>query len=169
MKIYTQKSKLFATRRSFLRHTAMVLSVWGVTALLPSCGLVHSSDNGDLDGFWHLIQVDSIASAERKSVPYREEQVYWSFQGKLMQTQQLIRPNEIQYIYRFEREGACLTVKEPYRYDRLEGDHKIPADSLHLLRPFGINALSTDFNIRKLKKNKMILNDDLLELHFEKY
>ena len=47
-----------------------------------SCEL-ETSNNGDLDGMWHLVRVDTLSTS---GVKYMEDdKIYWLFQFKLLQ------------------------------------------------------------------------------------
>ena len=68
------------TIMKYLLSTILVLFciLWG----LSSCELEHS-DNGKLDGFWHLTEVETLAT--KSHTEKREELVFWAVQGRLMQ------------------------------------------------------------------------------------
>lgn len=136
--------------------------------LLSSCDL-HTSDNGDLDGFWYLTQVDSIHNGVK--VGYREERIFWSFTGALMVTQPMPRSENAkkEYVYHFEVKDNHLCIKDAYRSDRVVGDEPITEERLDELKPFGINKLQEKFLIEELNGKAMQLKSEVLRLHFEKY
>ena len=47
-----------------MKYVCFLLMLMLCSALLNSCE-VDSSDNGDLDGFWHLESVDTLATGGR--------------------------------------------------------------------------------------------------------
>ena len=42
--------------------------------LLTSCEL-ETSDNGDFDGFWHLVSVDTLANAQHQDLS--QKRIFW--------------------------------------------------------------------------------------------
>lgn len=135
-----------------------------LAVLCALCASCESPNCGELTGFWQLARVDSLTN--EKSIDYREVQMFWSFEGKLMQTRQV--GHDI-YIYRFEHSGETLHVAEPYLYDRENGDKAVTEADLWELAPAGINQLEETFNIETLNRKKMCLSNATLRLHFEKY
>lgn len=134
--------------------------------LLSSCN-IHTSDNGDLDGQWYLVQVDSLQNGVQ--VPFREKRVFWAITGSLMFTQAMPRDPKKEYVYKFEREGNTLCIGDAYRSDRVKGDEPITEDRLDELKPYGINALREVFAIQTLNSDDLVLQGNILRLHFEKY
>ena len=51
------------------------------SVLLNSCE-IESSDNGSLDGFWHLESIDTLATGGRSD--YSKQRVFWGVQYKLL-------------------------------------------------------------------------------------
>ena len=43
---------------------------------------IETSDNGDLDGYWHLEQVDTLATGGKLNLS--KERVFWGVQHKLI-------------------------------------------------------------------------------------
>ena len=149
------------------RLTRYCLMGFVAALLLCSCEM-EASHNGDLDGFWLLTQVDTLSN--QHSHPCREELRFWSFQGNLMSTQQLLVVAESTcYFYRFNHEGKRLLVTEPHEYNRMEGNLPIGDDRLSELAPFGINHSEESFAVEKLNRKHMQLTSETLRLHFEKY
>lgn len=134
------------------------------TVILSSCD-VHSSDNGDLDNMWYLVQVDTLSNG--RSVDYRSQKVFWSFQGSLMQTN--CANDDEKYMYKFEKSNQIIKVSSPFHYDRINGDEMITEETLDVIRPFGINSLNETFSIESLNNKKMVLKNDNLCLTFEQY
>lgn len=127
------------------------------------------SNNGDLDGMWYMTQIDSISSGE--TFKMRDTGISWSFQGKLMQIGNH-RSNSYwnnPIMCYFSVKGNQLEVHDPFIYDRMKGDKEITADSIHMLKPFGINNIPENFMIEKLSSSKLQINDDIIRISFEKY
>lgn len=137
-----------------------------ITALaiyaLSSCS-IETSDNGDLDGFWHLTRVDTLSSGGVCDLSGKL--VYWSIQMNLLNVTDYDVSN-YGYLLRFKDENSTLRVYDPYTHDRSNGDVKVenPAS----LAPFGINALDETFTIENLSGSRMTLATEELRLSFKK-
>lgn len=133
--------------------------------LLSSCETT-SSENGELDNMWYLTTVDSLSNG--KTVDYRPKRIFWSFQGTLMQTNCVDSMNQF-YMYRFEKKDGQLIVKSPFKYDRVTDDCMITEETLDIIRLYGVNSLTDTFKIEAIGNSRMVLKDNRLRLHFEKY
>ena len=79
---------------------------------MASCE-INSSDNGDLDNWWYLRQVENINENDNVNVEdYVAKKVFWGYIGKLMQTQ---GDGAGTYLYRFEHKGNTLRVYSPHK------------------------------------------------------
>lgn len=137
--------------------------------LLVALSACESSDNGDLDGMWHITRIDSIGNGT--SADIRKELKFWSFQDKLMQLFYYERDWEYKEILmtRFENSEGKMILSTPFIYNRLDGDIFLSADSFYLLQPYGINSMPDTFEVEHLDRKKMQLSDDVVRLYFEKY
>ena len=72
---------------------------------------------GDLAGMWHCVYIEKGAA----SVELKDQKVYWSFQGNLLLLEDKAG-NHSRILYHFTKNGNTLELKEPYRYDRENGD-----------------------------------------------
>ena len=136
-----------------------------VGRLLTACDTT-SSDNGELDGMWYLTKVDTLSNGH--SVDYRSNRVFWSFQGTLAQFTYGDGENHY-YMSRFDHNASRLKLSGLFFYNRSEGDRILDSETLDEVRPFGINNLNEDYMVKSLDEDKMILQDEELCLHFEKY
>ncbi|MBO7051992.1 MAG: lipocalin-like domain-containing protein [Prevotella sp.] len=100
-----------------IKYTNILLAITGIIALV-SCE-IHSSDNGNLDNWWYLRQVENINGNDNLNPnlnpnveDYVDKKVFWGFIGKLMQTQ---GGGAGTYLYRFEQSGGKLRVYEPHK------------------------------------------------------
>ena len=143
------------------QHIGIVLLVV-CTWLVSSCEL-ETSGNGDLDGMWHLVRVDTLSTSGVKQMD--GEKIYWSFQYKLLQVDDKTGARN-SALLRFEHAGGTLRLHTPYVYDRTNGDS--PLTDVSLIAPFGINALENNFTVERLNGSKMIINDNYLRLYFKK-
>jgi len=135
-----------------------------LAAVMPfvSCEL-ETSDNGDLDGFWHLVQADTLATSGVRDM--RKERIYWSFQCDLLKVDDKTGNNK-SILLRFDHSGGKMTLSEPYIYDRSSGDIKL--EDAELLRPFGINDMTETFDMIHLSGSHMIMESPVLRLSFKK-
>lgn len=142
-----------------------LLSAIILSAVLAACSL-HSSDNGRLDGYWSLRQVDTLSSGT--SVDYSGQRVFWAFQADLMQSEDM--HTGMKFVYRFGHANDTVAVTEPYLSDRTEGDVKVTEDNMFTdINRHGINSLRDSFFVERLTGDRMVLRDKMLRLHFEKY
>lgn len=133
--------------------------------MLWSCGKfeLETSDNGKLDGNWHLVAVDTLATGISSDMS--NDYVFWSVQGKLLQ---VVNSDNIglMYIFRFEYKDNKLTLYDARRNWREEYDPVV--EDASILTQFGINSLNEEFNIETLKSRHMVLKNNTLRLHFKK-
>ena len=120
-----------------MRKWFIMLSVLSLFFLV-GCEL-ETTDNGDLDGYWHLERVDSLSS--QRSVDYGQARIFWSIQFKLLQLS--------------------------YMFDRADGDTLVT--DVEVLRRYGVNALQENMKVVSLQSDRMVLESPVLRLHFKKY
>ena len=130
-------------------------ALWG----LSSCDLEHSN-NGKLDGFWHLTEVETLAT--NSHADKRQELVFWAVQGRLMQ---LMRNGTSIYM-RFKHENNTFQVYEPRQNDRMTGDSLIT--DVSQLEVYGITGLDEKFTIEALSASRLVLKGPSLRLYFRK-
>ena len=134
--------------------------------LFVSCEL-ETSGNKQLDGYWQMSQVDTLATGGITDT--RDSLIYWGIQGKLLQ----IRFSENgKYLgegllFRFERGAYTLNLSSPIRHHLYETDE--PIDDVEILKPYGIYDLEEVFSIEELNDDNMVLFNDELRLHFRRY
>ena len=137
--------------------------------LLTSCEL-ETSDNGDFDGFWHLVSVDTLANAQHQDLS--QKRIFWAVQLHLIQLRGADRKDEggngREYYEQFKLEQSQLTLSNPHEKDREAGDPVITEGRLGEIRPYGINALTEHFDVLRLNKDEMILKSSTLQLQFRK-
>ncbi len=133
--------------------------------LVSACTLEHIS-NGDLDGFWHFEQIDTLATGH--SLDLSDQTLFWGFQAKLMHTQ----GSTNSFYFRFSHEGSILILYDPYLdhgHQDKEGGGDIPVDDPTLLHPYGIQALVDTFHVDRLTSDKMTLSTAQHRLYFTKF
>lgn len=134
-----------------------------VLAVFCSCEL-ETSGNGNLDGMWRLVSVDTLATDGSKDMDGTK--LYWSFQNNLLQfDDKNMEYNSI--LFRFEHKDGTLRLYNPYIYDRDNGDK--PVDDVGLLAPFGVNMFEENCEIELLNGSRMTLKTSVLRLCFKKF
>ncbi|GAB6976458.1 lipocalin-like domain-containing protein [Prevotella falsenii] len=129
---------------------------------LSACTLEgDGTEAGDLAGMWHCVYIEKGA----QSAELRDKKVYWSFQGKLLLLEDKTG-NHSRILYHFNKNGNTLELKEPYRYDRENGDELLTEPSL--LAFYGIDDMAVTFTIQQ-SENTMALVSDKVTLHFKKF
>ena len=136
-----------------------------LSGLLIACDTI-SSDNGELDGMWYLTKVDTLSNGH--SADYRSQKIFWSFQGTLAQFNCSDASGQF-YMSYFSCTGSNLKLQDVFYYDRINGDRVIDTNTLYEVQRFGINNLNEDYAIKSMDNSNMILQNDELCLHFEKY
>ena len=140
------------------------LTLWSFIVLLCFSTCTLESDSkaaGDLAGMWHCVYIDKGAA----SVELKDQKVYWSFQGKLLLLEDKTGAHSW-ILYHFNKKGNTLELREPYRYDRENGDEPLTEPSL--LAFYGIDDMAVTFTIRQ-SENTMALVSNKVTLHFKKF
>lgn len=143
-----------------------LIFVLTICMALVACD-IETSGNGDLDGFWQLRQVDTLATEGTKDM--RQSMIYWAVQNRLIEVRLLENEesNGTGYLFHFDRTDDQLNLSVPYLHLRDEPDEEVI--DLEVMRPFGFDALQQSFAIKCLDNDKMILETQYLRLHFRKY
>lgn len=128
-----------------------------------SCDL-ETSDNGDLDGYWLLERVDTIATGGM--LRCRDNLLFWNFQSRMMQLTQG-GTGEDPLSFQFQRLGNELTLDNPCVFNRQNGD--TPITDVEVLQPYGVNAMTEKFAVSRLTADRMELESGMLHLYFRKY
>lgn len=150
-----------------------LLATLATTLLLASCN-VEASDNGLLDGFWHLEQVDTLATGG--TTDYSSGYVFWGVQKDLIYIKDSSNGSVGAYYLRFSHTQDSLHITKIY----LDHGHEdnpnheqggdIPVEAIDRnLRFFGLNALPEHFKKEAINGNRMILSTKKLRLKFKKF
>lgn len=139
----------------------IILSFIIFAITLASCTL-ETSNNGDLDGFWHLTSIDTLATG--RTADYSEKQVFWMFQGKLYKMREY--ESGIAVVGHFRVEGDSLLITDVYKDDRMVDDPSIT--NIAELKIYGVNAIGEHFSITRLSSSRMTLQSRVLKLSFKK-
>lgn len=150
-----------------------LLATLATTLMLASCN-VEASDNGPLDGFWHLEQVDTLATGG--TTDYSSGYVFWGVQKDLIYIKDSSNSSVGAYYLRFNQTQDSLHITKIY----LDHGHEdnpnheqggdIPVEAIDRnLRFFGLNALPEHFKKEAINGNRMILSTEKLRLKFKKF
>lgn len=146
----------------------IVTAFIGIAVSLASCTM-ESSDNGKLDGFWHLEQVDTLATGGKADLS--DKRIFWGVQHKLIS----IKDYDAESFYmRFQQTGDSLILSSPYinhwHQDYGDDGGDIPMKELSdNLRRCGINNLEEHFCKERLTGSDMTLRTKELRLIFKKF
>lgn len=135
--------------------------------LLVSCEL-ETSDNGDLDGFWHLTTVDTLANGVQTDMV--SQNIFWSFQKDLLQLRgSTDSEKELQEFYlRFLIKDEQLLLSDIHLRDREKDDPQVDETTMPLIYIYGIRQLQETFKVLKLDNKEMIIQNNTLRLRFTK-
>jgi len=128
-------------------------------ACIGSCTL-DTSDNGDLDGNWQLMSIDSIENGNTADM--KDYQIFYAVQFKLINVKAYNYSSSGNYYFHFEQTKDSLIM------NATQGDNGTEY-KIDDLRKFGLNSENEKFSIITLTGDKMILESSLLKLYFRKF
>lgn len=145
-----------------MRRTYYIFILLLQGLLFTSCEF-ETSDNGKLDGYWQLAQIDTLQGGSADVTASRQ---FWSVQMHLLQVEDhhYLLPA---YLFRFEHRGDSLRLYNPYQVDRAGADK--PITDASLLRPYAIQRLEQRYLIEQLNDDRLVLRSDSLRLFFNRY
>lgn len=141
------------------RSLIYILSVALSLLVFQSCDL-ETSDNGNLDGNWQLMQIDTLATGGRNDV--KDQQLFYAVQVRLLCLNAYHANAESNLYFHFEHTSDSLKLKSASN----DGKAMYPVG---LLRPYGINKEEESFKVMLLNSDKMQLRSDSLLLTFRKF
>ncbi len=122
------------------------------------------SRNGDLDGFWQLHRMDTLATGG--SADMRLSGIYWAVQGHLLELTN-VKGSAINVLFRFRKEPSSLTIYNPVCDNRALSDSIVT--TVEPLLPYGILHLEEVFQIQSFSSEEMVLVNDLYRFSLRKY
>lgn len=145
--------------------------IFGIVFGMSSCEM-ETSDNGDLDGFWHLESVDTLSTGG--SCDLSEKRVFWGVQHKLISITHYELLGSRGYYARFEQTGDSLILSSFYKnhwhQDKGTDGGDIPMTEMNdTLRNCGINHLEEHYHKEVLTSSKMVLSTKEYRLRFKKF
>ena len=153
-----------------MKKTIISLALAAVPLLtamsLHSCGLVDfdHSKNGQLDGYWHLVSVDSLSNGTTTDLS--QQRYYWAVQGTLLQLYSPDWQGGQHFVSQFTHQNSTFTVLEIRVDSRYEGDPVV--EDIDRVRPFGINNVTETFQVDDLSGRSLTLSTSALRLRFKK-
>ena len=155
------------TKKYKIVHAMMGAFVAISMFAFSSCEL-ESSDNGKLDGFWHLESIDSLENG--KTVDMSKLHVFWGIEYKLIAATQYDNNTERMF-FRFEQTSDSLKITQAFiNHGHQDNGGDIPLTEVtNDLRYYGINNLPEGFAKEALSGSKMILRSKTLRLKFKKF
>lgn len=137
---------------------------------LSSCTL-ETSSNGNLDGYWHLESIDTLATGHTGD--YSNRRFFWGIEHRLISVSDIDREGRTGYYFRFEQTGDSLFLGKVYKnnwhQDNGENGGDIPVDDVEVLRYYGVNELEEHFAKEALSGSKMVLRSKTLRLKFRRF
>ncbi len=141
----------------FLSIVLIFLSLF----LVSSCDL-EMSNNESLDGYWQLVQIDTLDGG---SQDMEKSRIYWSVQLNLLQFNKI--GENVDYLMRFDYNDVNLRLYDPYLSARNSGDK--PVTDIEELKPYGVNSLDENFLVETLNSGNLVLISSMLRLYFNRY
>lgn len=148
--------------RTMSTSLGRLLSLFLISTFLYSCE-VETHSNGNIDGNWHLLQVDTLATGGVCNMA--DNRIFWAFQAGLLQLSDNDRPDTV-FIMRFTKDDNKLSVTLPRINDREQGDPI--AEITPTLTHLGVNQTGEHYTIQQLNSTRMTLLSDMLRLSFKK-
>jgi len=135
------------------------------TLLLAACD-IETSGNGNLDGYWHAVSADTLATQGRADLS--QKRLFWAIQNHLvvMTDYDNQAPNLVAHFSYDDKHGS-LTIYDFHYYDRMNGDPDI-TDSTQLYMWY-IDSDSTTLTVEHLSQNSLTLATKDFRVKFEKF
>ena len=141
-----------------------LLYIFTMLLMLAACD-IHTSNNGDLDGYWQLRSVDTLSSG--MSCDMRDSMLFWSFQGNLLHVRDNKEEKLAKVFMRFTLSDKVMTLTNPII--DLRGSSDLVLTDTTFLRHYGIHDMPETLKVVTLNSSTMILENRVLRLNFRKY
>ena len=145
-----------------------IMMIVAVLTMLTACEL-HTSDNGDLDGFWQLTQMDTLET--NRSGDVRSLKIFWAVQGDMLEMRDLHDTDASlcheKVNFRFLLEDGKLRLSEPIASDRPISDSIIA--NPETVAFYGLSSLEQVLDVVRLESDRMTLQTELYRMYFRKY
>lgn len=130
--------------------------------LLTACTF-ETSGGDDLDGFWHLTSIDTLATGTTADLS--QKRIFWSVGAGLIDFRDSDNPADA-LMSHFSHVGDSLFLHTPYHWDRTNQDPIL--EDTTLLRAYGISQWKQHFLIEQLTSSRMKLQSSGTRLNFKK-
>lgn len=154
-------------KTSIMRHISRATTMTAVIMLLTAVSLsscdIETSDNGDLDGMWHLRAVDTIATGG--TCDMTDNSIYWNVQTDLM----VLEDKSDVYddiVVRFTLANDTLRLYSPQLFYKADSGE---LDDIDKLKPYGLDSEDQSFAVERLDGSRMTLASETLRLYFKKF
>ena len=141
-----------------------LLYIFTALLMLAACD-IHTSNNGDLDGYWQLRSVDTLSTGG--TCDMRDSLIFWSFQDKLMHMRDNYHERIRKVFMRFNITGNVMTLTDPI-IDLRDSSDIVLTDTT-LLWHYGIHDVPETLKVVNLNSSTMILENRVLRLNLRKY
>ena len=153
-----------------VKYTVLSLLIVVSSSLSCLCSCeIETHSNGRLDGFWKLNSIDTLSTD--RTADTSSSRIFWAVQANLLKTIDYDSGNTA-LLMRFNHNRDSLTLHSPVIDKKSITDVEIadkPLEDPSLLFPYGIQSLNEQFKVLLLNQDKMILESDVLRLHFVKF
>ena len=141
-----------------------LLYIFTMLLMLAACD-IHTSNNGNLDGYWQLRSVDTLSSG--MSCDMRDSMLFWSFQGNLLHVRDNKEEKLDKVFMRFTLSDKVMTLTNPI-IDLRDSSDLVLTDTTFLCH-YGIHDMPETLKVVTLNSSTMILENRVLRLNFRKY
>ena len=141
-----------------------LLYIFTMLLMLAACD-IHTSNNGDLDGYWQLRSVDTLSSG--MSCDMRDSMLFWSFQGNLLHVRDNKEEKLDKVFMRFTLSDKVMNLTNPI-IDLRDSSDLVLTDTT-FPRHYGIHDMPETLKVVTLNSSTMILENRVLRLNFRKY
>ena len=131
--------------------------------MIAACD-IHTSDNGNLDGFWQLKSVDTLSTGG--TCDMRDSMRFLGVQANLLYFRYKNEKTG-NVLLRFNHTDKIIILSDPI-IDMRDSSDLILTDTT-LLYHYGIHDVPETLKVVTLNKSTMILENRLLRLHLRKY
>ena len=145
------------------------LLILTVCTLLLTLSCEKLPENGKLDGWWQVTEVQFARNGAYDSiVPMKEQKIFWAVQLKLISITGISNGTTGETLCRFHYAGDRLQLTEMYVHHR-DRDDRITDPAFSALKATGIDSNQADFAIEALDSKHMQLRSDFARIVFRKF
>ena len=140
-----------------------LLYIFFVLLMFAACD-IHTSDNGDLDGYWQLRSVDTLSTGG--TCDMRDSMRFWGFQANLLHVR--YKNEKIRKVLmRFNITDNVMILSDPI-IDLRDSSDILFTDTT-ILWHYGIHDIPETLKVITLNSSTMVLENRVLRLNLRKY